>query len=147
MISCKLLTITKVDLSQIIEYIVQHIENSAEGSKMFFPFRSTPRKHWQPQGSRRARAVTRTARAVCEAVSGGRCPCVHKNRALELEHALLLSSTRQEPSAHGSVTSSALACVRRSSCSNDAFFSRNDFPFHRTRRRSVYLYDNTHLSE
>jgi len=42
---------------------VQHIENSAERSKMFFPFRSTPRKHWQPSGSRWARAVTQIVRA------------------------------------------------------------------------------------
>jgi len=48
---------------------------------MIFPFRSTPRKHWQLRGSRRARAVTRIARAVWEAVNGGRCPCVRKNRA------------------------------------------------------------------
>jgi len=40
----------------------KHIENSAKGSKMFFSFRSTPRKHWQLRGSRRARAVTRTER-------------------------------------------------------------------------------------
>jgi len=33
-------------------------------------------------------------------------------RALGLENALLLSSTRREPSAHGHVTSSAFACVR-----------------------------------
>jgi len=26
--------------------MVQHIENSTEGSKMIFPFRFTPRKHW-----------------------------------------------------------------------------------------------------
>jgi len=83
MIYCKLLTITKVNLifnrklSELSVYSA--IENSAEGSKMFFSFRSTPRKHWQPRGSRRARAVTRIARAVCEAVSGGRC--VRKNRA------------------------------------------------------------------
>jgi len=42
---------------------MQHIENSAKRSKIFFPFRSTLRKHWQPRGSRRARAVTRIARA------------------------------------------------------------------------------------
>jgi len=32
---------------------VQYIKNLLEGSKMFFPFRSTPKKHWRPRGSRR----------------------------------------------------------------------------------------------
>jgi len=48
--------------------------------------------------------------------------CVKIARALGFDHALLLSSTRREPSAHGRVTSSAFACVRRPSCGNDAFF-------------------------
>jgi len=47
--------------------------------------------------------------------------CVKIARALGLEHGLLLSTTRQGPSAHGRVTS-AFACVRRPSCGNDAFF-------------------------
>jgi len=75
--------------------------------------------------------------------------CVKIARALELEHALLLSSTRREPSAHGRVTSSAFACVCRPSCGNDAFFNRSDFPspLTHTETLSVYPYDNTHSCE
>jgi len=76
-------------------YIMQHIENSAEGSKMFFPFRSTPRKHWQPRGSRRTRAVTRIARAVCEADVH---VCVKIARAFGLEHALGCSHIMRDAS-------------------------------------------------
>jgi len=57
------------------------------------------------------------------------------------EHALLLSST-QEPSAHGRVTSSAFACVRR--VATVQFLAAAIFR-HRslTQRRSVYPYDET----
>jgi len=95
-------------------------------SKMFFPFRSTPRKHWQPRGSHRARAVTWITRIVCETVSGGRCPCVRKNRARARTRkcfTALLDSSRTERTR----TSWAFACVRRSLCGNIAFFSRSDF--------------------
>jgi len=70
--------------------------------------------------------------------------CVKITRALGLEHALLLFSTRREPSAHGRVTSLAFVCVRWPSCGNDAFFSRSDFPPPLTQRRSVYPYDYMH---
>jgi len=93
---------------------------------MFFPFRSTLRKHWQPRGSRGACAVTRTERSVCEAVSGGRCSCVHTNRARARARTCftaLLDSSKTEHTR----TSSAFACVRRPSCGNDVFFSRSDF--------------------
>jgi len=79
---------------------------------MFFPFRSTSRKHWQPRGSHRARAVTWTER-LC--VRDSKCPdvhvCVKIARALELEHALLLSSIRREPRPHTDVWRHRLSLV------------------------------------
>jgi len=126
---------------------VQCIENSAEGSKMFFPFKSTPRKHWQPRGSRRAHAVTRTARAVCEAVSGGRYPCVRKNRARA--RARTCSPRLVEDQAHTDVWSHQLSLVCIDHRVATMHFLATAIFRHRsrTRRRSVYLYDNTHSSE
>jgi len=108
-------------------YIVQYIENLSEGSNMFFSFRSfTPRKYWQPQGSRRARVVTRIARAVCETVSEADVHvCVKIACALWLDM-LYCSSRLVENRAHTDVWRH-FACVRRP-CGNNAFFSRSDFP-------------------
>jgi len=92
----------------------------------FFSFRSfTPRKHWQLQGSRRAR-VTRIARAVCETVGEADVNvCVKIARALGLDM-LYCSPRLVENRAHTDMWRH-FACVR-TPCGNDAFFSRSDFP-------------------
>jgi len=65
--------------------------------------------------------------------------CVKIARALGLEHALLFSSFRREPSAHGHMTSSAFACVHRVATMH--FFSRSNFPSPLTHIETLYLYE------
>jgi len=107
---------------------------------MFFSFRSfTPRKHWQLRGSRRARAVTRIARAVYETVSGGRCPCVRKNRSrarVRTCFTALLDSSRTERTRTCDVIS--LVCVNHRVATMHFLAAVIFRHCSRTRRRSVY---------
>jgi len=74
--------------------------------------------------------------------------CVKIARALGLEHALLLSSTHREPNAHRRVTSSAFAWCVDHRVTTMHFLAAAIFRHRsRTRRRSVYPYDNTYSNE
>jgi len=72
--------------------------------------------------------------------------CVKMARALGLEHALLLSSTRREPSAHGHHRLS-LVCVDHRMATVHFLAAPIFCHFLRTQRRSVYPYDDTHSCE
>jgi len=125
---------------------VQHIENSMEGSKMFFSFRSTLRKHWQPRCSRRARAVTRIARAMCEAVVADVHVCVKIARALGFD--MLYCSPRLVENRTRTCDVIGFRLCVDHHVATMHFLAAAIFRHRsRTRRRSIYPYDNTHSSE